>query len=476
MPLPRPAFRQGKSRPCRPLKVPSSSAVRWLIAVTGLQLAALLGIGLLWLPDQGSRPELRGIESGFGILAFLSTIAMVHAALRVSRERRKDRENAALAADRMDSVLATGKEWLWSIDAEGIFDFCGPASQPILGYGPGELIGAPIGIVIDPAALASAQTALKPRTRPDTGWDALIVDCRHRDGTTVWLEVSGRLRLDDEGCPAGFEGTSRSLGEGEKQTLARKAAKERIETMLTDKTFLIAFQPIHDLRTGAPAGVEALTRFLGDPGRTPDIWFAEAFSVGLGTDLELLVVRAALCAAVKLPDHLYVSVNVSPATCLDPRLPGIIRNAEVAPERIVLEITEHASVVDYAPVTGAIEGLRRSGVRIAIDDTCSGFASMRHILEFQPEYIKIDRSVISGIDNDAGQRALGQSMVAFAGAINARIIAEGIETRNELTTVTELGMAAGQGYFLGRPTVSEKDWISWQPCNGLNDPATSQLR
>ncbi len=438
-----------------------------------IQLAALFGIGLLWILNQGSGPEFPGIESSIGVLAFLSTVGMVHAALRISRERRKDREHAALITDRMDSVLATGKEWLWSITTEGTFDFCGPASETLLGYRPGDLIGEPIALVADPAALASARTSLTSRVHPDNGWGSVIMECRHRDGTPVWLEVSGRIRVDAERNPSGYEGTSKALGGEETQIRAREAAKQRIETMLAEESFLTAFQPIHNLQEGAPVGVEALTRFLGDPGRSPDIWFDEAFSVGLGTDLELLAVRMALRTAMKLPEHLYISVNVSPATCLDPRLPAVIEEGRLPPDRVVLEITEHASVADYDPVIEVLCRLRRSGVRIAVDDTCSGFASMRHILKLHPDFIKIDRSVISGIDTDTGQRALGLCLVDFAGAIDARVIAEGIETRDELTTVTELGMTAGQGYFLGRPSVSEKDWEGWQL---RNEPTTRQLR
>lgn len=477
MQVPRPALPPDTTRQSRTLKMRSSPALRRLLTVAFIQLAALVGIGLLWLPDRGSRPETQDIEAGIGVLALLSTVGMVHAAGRVGRERRRDREQAALAADRMDSVLATGKEWLWSINTEGTFDFCGRASGTLLGYRPADLVGKPLTLVITPAALASARTSLESLTRPDAGWDSLIVECRHRDGTAVWLEVSGRARLDAERNPSGFEGTGRSLGEEGIQSRAREAAQQRIEAMLAEETFLTAFQPIYDLPAAAPVGVEALTRFLGDPGRSPDIWFAEAFSVGLGTDLELRAIRTALCTAMKLPGHLSISINVSPATCLDPRLPGILRNAPLTPDRVVLEITEHAPVADYAPVTVALRGLRRSGVRIAVDDTGSGFASMRHVLKLEPDFIKIDRSIVSGIDTDAGQRALGLCLVNFADAMNARVIAEGIETRDELTTVTELGMTAGQGYFLGRPSVNEKDWASWQlhnPAQQRSDDRTGQ--
>ena len=86
---------------------------------------------------------------------------------------------------------------------------------------------------------------------------------------------------------------------------------------------------------------------------------------------------------------------------------------------------------------------------------------MRHILQLRPDIIKLDRSLIAGIDSDEGQRALGSAMVGFAKQIGARIVAEGIETQAELIAVTQLGMTSGQGYFLGRPTVRPTDWAVW---------------
>jgi EAL domain-containing protein (putative c-di-GMP-specific phosphodiesterase class I) len=101
-------------------------------------------------------------------------------------------------------------------------------------------------------------------------------------------------------------------------------------------------------------------------------------------------------------------------------------------------------------------------VRIAVDDAGAGFASMRHILQLKPDLIKLDRSIISGIDADSGRRAFGGAMVSFAAELGAILVAEGIETETELSTVTELGMNAGQGYLLGRPSLRAEDWLRWQ--------------
>ncbi|WP_354217627.1 EAL domain-containing protein [Arthrobacter sp. UYCo732] len=129
--------------------------------------------------------------------------------------------------------------------------------------------------------------------------------------------------------------------------------------------------------------------------------------------------------------------------------------------RVVLELTERLAVNDYALLLASLEPLRRDGVRIAVDDAGSGFASMRHILQLRPDIIKLDRILIAGIDHDQGQRALGTAMTSFAQQTGAHIVAEGIETLAELLTVTQIGMTSAQGYFLGRPTLHPSDWTDW---------------
>lgn len=234
-------------------------------------------------------------------------------------------------------------------------------------------------------------------------------------------------------------------------------------------SMITAFQPIHDLVTGKVIGAEALTRFGTDEVTSPAVWFAQAASVGLGADLEIAAVDAALSAATQLPGGLYVAVNVSPATCLDRRLTQALRKSSVLANRIVLELTEHSPVEDYGPLVKALAPLRRSGIRIAVDDTGAGYSSMRHIVQLAPEIIKLDKELITGIDSNYLQHALGAAIVEFAGRIGASVIAEGIESSTELAAVIDLGMTSGQGYFLGRPSVRPEQWARWRRLPGLGE-------
>lgn len=421
-----------------------------------LTIVVTLGSGRMISLDV---PVVGGI---LGSVAGALVLLAVYAGLREMRVRHGERSRAHGISNLMDTVLHIRRECWWAVDATGNFTFSSGACVGLLGYDPSELEGQPCSMVIEMDDLAKARQSVVAALNSDgSGWTGVIVACRHRDGTPVWMEVSGRARPARNGQNAGFEGTCRPLQPQTAQVLAARRSRSRIEAVLSDRTFLTAFQPIHELATGTVIGVEALARFVGDGG-SPEHWFSEAATVGLGADLEFAALESALTAAARLPAPLYVALNLSPATCLDPRLPGFLEQSGVAVSRIVLELTENLAVDEYTPLVTALAPLRQRGLRIAVDDAGSGFASMRHILHLRPEIIKLDRSLIAGIDDDAGQRALGAAMVEFAKQIGAHLVAEGIETDAELTAVTRLGMSAGQGYFLGRPSVYPRHWATWQ--------------
>jgi EAL domain-containing protein (putative c-di-GMP-specific phosphodiesterase class I)/DNA-binding NarL/FixJ family response regulator len=223
----------------------------------------------------------------------------------------------------------------------------------------------------------------------------------------------------------------------------------RIQRVLAGTGLTMVGQPIFNLATGAVVGVEALSRFVVEPWRTPDVWFGEAALVGLGEELELLAVRAALADFDKLPRHAWMSVNVSPATATSPRFLEALAGAPL--ERLVIEMTEHAPVADYHQLNAALDQVRGRGVRLAIDDAGAGFASLRHVLRLAPDFIKLDITLSHDIGRDATRRALGRALISFAREIDATIVAEGIETQEELDNLFDLGVPIGQGFHLARP-------------------------
>ncbi len=243
----------------------------------------------------------------------------------------------------------------------------------------------------------------------------------------------------------------------------------RIEAAVRREGVDVVYQPVFDLMDGRPVGAEALCRFRQAPLRSPDVWFAEAAEVGLDIELEVLAVRLALRCLDRLDPSLVLGVNVSPATCRSSELSEVLE--AVPADRLVLEITEHAPVDDYEDLGSALAPMRDRGMRLAIDDTCSGFASLRHVLHLRPDLIKLDITLTRGIETDTARRLLVEAIAGFAPSVGAEVLAEGIESAEQLRVLRDAGVRLGQGYHLGRPgpLANSGTWPMWGDASTLVD-------
>jgi EAL domain-containing protein (putative c-di-GMP-specific phosphodiesterase class I) len=174
--------------------------------------------------------------------------------------------------------------------------------------------------------------------------------------------------------------------------------------------------------------------------------------------LELLAIRRALERLAELPRSVHMAINASPATLLTPGFYDLI--ASISAQRIVVEITEHAPVEDYDALTASLSELRARGGRVSIDDTGAGFASLSHILRLSPNFIKLDRSLTSGIEDDRSLQALAAGLISFSDTIGATIIAEGIERDEQVAALLALGVPCGQGYLIARPAPLSEQLIA----------------
>ncbi|MEJ7800007.1 MAG: EAL domain-containing protein, partial [Ilumatobacter sp.] len=181
--------------------------------------------------------------------------------------------------------------------------------------------------------------------------------------------------------------------------------------------------------------------------RPPDEWFALADVDGRRLDLEVACWNA-FAEAGPPPDGGMLFVNTSPATLVDRRLEAV---RDRLPARLVIELTEQEAVADYELLRRRLQRWSNDGVRLAIDDIGAGYSSLRHVLQLSPEFLKLDRSIISGIDADRSRRALVCSLVAFAREVGATVIAEGVEHTAELDVLEEAGVPLVQGWLFGRP-------------------------
>ncbi len=231
--------------------------------------------------------------------------------------------------------------------------------------------------------------------------------------------------------------------------MERTAVREvrlRIQAVLSESAFHPVYQPIVDLARGRTVGYEALTRFHDDA--PPDVRFGEAAQVGLGIELEVATMVAAIEGASRLPTRGWLDVNASPALILEgTRLREVMGRAT---QPLVLEVTEHAVIGDYVALRAAVTALGPKS-HLAVDDAGAGFASLRHIVELRPDFVKLDRSLVADIDADPARQALVSGLRHFARATHCRLIAEGIETEAELATLRKLEIRLGQGYLLGLP-------------------------
>ena len=232
----------------------------------------------------------------------------------------------------------------------------------------------------------------------------------------------------------------------------RTEIEARLDPIIADGGPVVALQPIVDLATGARVGAEALSRFPADWGKAPDVVFAEAHSIGRGHQLELMALHRAAQHLEQVGG--YVAMNVSPATLLTPECGRLL--AELPLDRVLLELSEHDPVEDYDALTAALLPFRAAGLRLAIDDVGAGFSSLRHIVLTAPDVIKLDRSIVSGLDRDPVLFTLVHSLVEFGHGCQVRVVAEGIETADEAATLRRLGVDHGQGWFFGRPGTPEQ--------------------
>jgi EAL domain-containing protein (putative c-di-GMP-specific phosphodiesterase class I)/CheY-like chemotaxis protein len=221
--------------------------------------------------------------------------------------------------------------------------------------------------------------------------------------------------------------------------------RAQLRQLLFERRFLITFQPIFDLVRMEIVGYEALTKF--HDGGNPASRFAEAARWNMSVEFERGILAASLLDAAALPAGAWLSVNVSPSMVLEGVLPEL---ADGAPRPLVFELTEHAAVRDYEALRRSLAPVR-ARARVAVDDAGAGFASLRHILELAPDFVKLDISIVRDVDRDPARQALVAGLMHFSEKTPCAVIAEGIETNEELETLRSLGVSIGQGYLLGRP-------------------------
>ncbi|WP_390904076.1 EAL domain-containing protein [Shewanella phaeophyticola] len=251
-----------------------------------------------------------------------------------------------------------------------------------------------------------------------------------------------------------------------------------LEDIIEQQSIEAVFQPIFNVSTNQLHGFEALSRGLKDTElHSPFALFSTAEKQGKLSELETLCRNISIHAfdARQLNGKLFI--NISPKALLDPNHPKgitlqLIKQLGIAPNNVVIELSEQYPADDIDLLKSCLNHYRNQGFLTAIDDLGAGYSGLRLWSELAPDYVKIDRHFIHQIDMTAVKQEFVRSIVELCQNLTCKVIAEGIETNEELTTLKQLGVTYGQGYFLGKPAIQPQQHFTHTEPNLIYQPHT----
>ncbi len=232
---------------------------------------------------------------------------------------------------------------------------------------------------------------------------------------------------------------------------------ELLQDAITRRDISPVFQPVFDLATGDMIGMEALSRGpRGSEFESGETLFSLAERTELLIPLERVCRQRSLEAAASANTQRQIFINLSPAAASDPEFLGRLFLDQVtalglSPDRIVLEITERTYAVYEGLFREVLSRFRQQNFRIAVDDVGTGYSNLTSLAEIEPDYLKFDNVFVRGIDRRRTKQDLLEALLSFARKMKTQVIAEGIETREELKVLQNLGVPYGQGFLLARP-------------------------
>lgn len=235
----------------------------------------------------------------------------------------------------------------------------------------------------------------------------------------------------------------------EKEKVLRSRGRQ-LRTIIDRRRISTVYQPIIDLETRTVMGYEALSRGPRGEFETPDALFQIAYQTELVWKLERVCRERAMRRLSRLKPEQLMFINIEPACIFDAKLVegDFIRRFA---SRLVFEITERAAITDFSTFRQAVQFLKRSGFKVALDDVGSAYAGLRVVSEIAPDLIKLDMQLTRGADNNQVKRQLIGAVAKFCTDVGVPLIVEGIETQEELQAVQALGIHLAQGFLFGPP-------------------------
>lgn len=230
-------------------------------------------------------------------------------------------------------------------------------------------------------------------------------------------------------------------------------AGREIVRLIEDDDLAVIHQPIYDLTDWHLIGHECLMRNKANPERSPLEVLERARAAGKTMELELHIARKALATLDPAHPERFIAINVSPATLVSEELAALIPEGLEA--RLVIELNQQETAPQQAVVKDAIEAWK-TRAWVAVNSEGAGFAGLQALVDLGPDIVKIDREFLAGLSSDSARRALVKALVQFAAETGVTLIAQGVETREDLQALRELGVRFAQGYILGKPAKPQR--------------------
>ncbi len=309
------------------------------------------------------------------------------------------------------------------------------------------------------ALLVSSAGLLLTSGRLTSELNVLLRQARMQAESAETLLLAGDIaaRVADRGERIATAEPASRLRLQKRPGTANSASERRsLERVIAGEGLSMVVQPIVDIRSGTVHAYEALARFA-EPrlDGSPLHWFSLAEELGERSALERACLRQALELFARRPRGTRLSVNLSVAVLLDPLTTAMLDETRAITadglDGLIVEITEETLVHADMGLQRAIAPLLAAGAHLAVDDMGAGYSGLRQITSVRPDYLKLDRSLISGIDTDSERSALVGALAGYSKQVGSMLVAEGVETEAELAVIRGLGVPLVQGYYFSRP-------------------------
>ena len=240
--------------------------------------------------------------------------------------------------------------------------------------------------------------------------------------------------------------------------IADRARRRRFREILFERRIYSVYEPIVEVNNHVVFGYESLVRGPEDSEfKMPATLFGAAEDYDMVYELDCLCRASGLNGAIDFPEGTKLFLNILPTAFHDPnfraeRLIKTLESCQLSPTDVVFEISEQESIENFSAFKEARDNMRSLGFEFALDDTGSGYAGLETLLEISPEYIKMDRAFVSGVDEDPARQDLLSTLLTLAEKMGAKVIGEGLDTLEELEMLGKLGIHFGQGWLFGHAT------------------------